>query len=281
MHDQQESVRHLVELGYVDPDESAARDAEQRRGLQSQLQQAIELHRQGDGGQAAVVLERIVADASDWSPPHQLLAEIHYKAGRLSETQAELEWLERHGVDHARFALIRAAIALSRREMQTALRELEYAREVEPNLPSAHTLLGTVLLRLGRLDAAEDAFREAAQQNPADARARDGLAATFLRRGEYEDAADWALRALEQDMQLFSAHFHLGVALAHLNRPSEAVAALETSARLDSSRAAPHYWLSRIAAEQFCDASRADRHREVGRQTIRQRRHRSTRQRLL
>ena len=119
-------------------------------------------------------------------------------------------------MDHPRLALIRAGIALTRREVQTALVELQYARQVEPNLPSVHTLLGTVLFRLGRLDDAEDAFREAVQQNPADARARDGLAAVFLRHGEYEDAADWALCALEQDMQLFSAHYHLGVALAYL-----------------------------------------------------------------
>jgi predicted Zn-dependent protease len=271
----------LVELGYVDPDESAARDAEQRRVLQSQFQQAIELHRQGNASQAAVVLERIAADAPDWSPPHQLLAEIHYKAGRQRETQAELEWLEHHGVDLARFALIRGAIALARREMQTALGELEYAREVEPNLPSVHTLLGTILLRLGRLDAAEDALREGVQQNPADARARDGLAAVFLRHGEYEAAADWALCALEQDMRLFAAHYRLGVALAHLNRPNDAIAALETSAKLDSSRAAPYYWLSKIAREQLGDAELSARYRELGRETIRQRRERSTRQRLL
>lgn len=281
MQDQQESVHHLVELGYVDPDEIAAREAERRRVLQSQFQQAIELYRQGNGSQAAKTLARIAADAPDWSPPHQLLADMHYKAGLLSETQAELEWLEHHGVDHPRLALIRAAIALSRREMQTALRELEYAREVEPNLPSVNTLLGTVLLRLERLDAAEDAFREAAQQNAVDARARDGLAAVFLRHGEYEAAADWALRALEQDMQLFAAHCHLGVALAHLNRPSEAIAALETSAKLDSSRAAPYYWLSKIAREQLGDAELSARYRELGRETIRQRRERSTRQRLL
>ena len=82
MQDQDESVRHLVELGYVDPDEIAARDAARRRHLQTQFQQASELHRQGRGQEAVALLETIAADDPDWSPPHQLLAEVYYRAGR-------------------------------------------------------------------------------------------------------------------------------------------------------------------------------------------------------
>jgi tetratricopeptide (TPR) repeat protein len=280
MNDVDESVRHLVELGYVDPDEVAARDAQRHRHLQAQLQQASELRRQGRGQQAATLLETMTGDERDWSPPHQLLAEIHYSAGRVSQARAELAWLEQHGVDHPRLALIRAGIALAQRDIQTAFEELQYSRQAEPTLPSVHTLMGTVLLRLGRLTAAEDAFREAVQQNPQDARARDGLAAVYLRQGEFEDAADWALRALDQDMQLFSAHYHLGVALAHLDRPHEALAALETSARIEPSRAAPYYWLSRIAA-QLNDSVLAARYGELGRGTIRKRRDANRRRRLL
>jgi tetratricopeptide (TPR) repeat protein len=168
--------------------------------------------------------------------------------------------------------MIAGAIALARRNLQSALDDLRYACHAEPSLPSVHTLLGMALFRLGQWDAAEDAFREAAQQNPADAQARDGLAAVFLRQGEYEDAADWALRALEQDMKLFRAHYHLGVALAHLDRPKEAVAALETSARIDPSRAAPFYWLSRVAARQLHDAQRGGQYQKIGRERVRKRR---------
>jgi predicted Zn-dependent protease len=267
-----ESVRHLVELGYVDPDELASREAARRRQLQEQFRQAVELNRQRRGDEAATLLEKLTDDDPDWAAPRQLLAEIHYGRGHWDLAKAQLEWLAVHGVDNSRLALIAAGIATMRREYRSALEDLIFARYVDPNLPSVHTLLGTVLLRTGKWDEAEAAFRQAAEQNPTDAHARDGVAAVCLKHGEYEDAADWALRALEQDMQLFCAHYHLGLALTQLNRPMEAVQALETSARLDPTRLASYYRLSQIARHQLNDSAAATRYRERAREIIRQRR---------
>jgi tetratricopeptide (TPR) repeat protein len=93
-----------------------------------------------------------------------------------------------------------------------------------------------------------------------------------LQHGEYEDAADWALRALEQDMRLFFAHYHLGLALAQLNRPAEAMRALETGTKVNAARTAPYYWLAHIARYQLNDLATANRYRELARTIIRQRR---------
>jgi tetratricopeptide (TPR) repeat protein len=262
----EQSVHHLVELGYVDPDEAAHRAAAARQQRQAELQRASDLSSKGALRDAAAMLESLAAADPDWPAPRQLLAEIYYRAGQFDEAQSQLDWLTYHGVEHPRLALLAGAMALSRREPQVALEALEYARHVEPKLPSVHTLFGTALLRLGRLHEAENAFRQAVDSNASDARACDGLAAVCLRRGEFEDAADWALQALEKNMQLFQAHYHLGVALARLNRPHEALQALETSCRLEPMRAAPYYWLARIAGFQLNDSALASRYRQRGRE---------------
>jgi tetratricopeptide (TPR) repeat protein len=271
---QDASVQHLIDLGYVDPLETAASAEARRQKLTTQLQQAIELKRQGRGQEAAALLFLLAGEDSDWATPHQLLAEIYYSAGDWNAAESQLEWLAYHGVDQPRVALISAGVALVRRDFQTALNELKFAHCVEPELPSVNTLLGTVFLRLGRWEEAEDAFREAARLDPMDARARDGLATINLHHGEVEGAADWALRALDQDMQLFSAHYHLGLALMSLNQPEEAVAALEAATRVNPQRLAPYYWLSRIARNQLGDPLRATHYRDKARQIIRQRRER-------
>jgi tetratricopeptide (TPR) repeat protein len=275
--DEGTSVCHLVELGYVDPAETAAQDAGRRRELHDQLTQAIELNRQGRGQEAAALLVKLAGDDPEWIQPHLLLAEIYYSAGQWPAVEAQLEWLAHHGVDQPRVAIIAAALAVARRQFPAALEDLAFARQADPNLPSVHTLTGTAFLRLGRWNEAEDAFREAAKQDPQDARARDGLAAICLLHADYEDAADWALRALEQDMQLFPAHYHLGLALARLDRPRDAISALEIAARLDGRRAAPFYWLSRIAREQLHDPLRSAEYREQAKQIIRDRRKRRPR----
>jgi tetratricopeptide (TPR) repeat protein len=214
---------------------------------------------------------KIAAEGPEWAIPHVALAEIYYTTGDWSAAEAQLEWLAHHGVDQPRVALIAAGIALVRRDVQSALKEVEFARDVEPELASVQMMLGTVLFRLGRWDDAEDAFREAVRQDPRDARSRDGLATVALHHGEFEDALDWALRALEQEPGLFSAHYHLGLALMWLNQPEEAIAALETAARIDAHRAAPFYWLTRIARGQLGDFARASKYSEQARQIIQRR----------
>jgi protein O-GlcNAc transferase len=270
--DRDASVQHLVELGYVDPDEVAAKQVELRHRLEIELGGALELSSQGQAGAAAAVLERIAGEAPDWAAPHEKLAEIYYSAGCFDNGQVQLDWLAHHGFEDPRLALIAGGIALARRDLPTALEELQYARYVAPHLSSVHTQLGAVLLRMRRWNEAEDAFKEAVQQNPNDARARDGMAAISLMNGEYEVAADWSLRALEQDMQLFNAHYHLGIALSFLNRPVDATLALKTSARIAPTRVAPYYWLSRITKDQLGDSITAARYREQGRAISRQRR---------
>jgi tetratricopeptide (TPR) repeat protein len=122
------------------------------------------------------------------------------------------------------------------------------------------------------LDQATEAFRRAVEQRPADAVAYDALAQIFIRLGDFEEAAGMALEALGHDMQLFRAHYYLGIALMKLGRKREAITAFEAAARIDSNRAAPYYWLSRIAAGELADANRELSYREAGRAVIRQRR---------
>ena len=267
------SVRHLIELGYVDPDVVAAREAAIRRELEAEFQQAAKRYEQGEVEEAARLFEKLSADDPDWIAPRQLLAEIYYRTGRVADARAQLDWLTEHAVEQPRLALISGAIALAGRELAEALDALQYAAHVEPTLPSVHTLLGTARLRLADIAGAEKAFQKALEQNAADAQALDGLAAVCLQRRDFAAAANHALEALSHDIQLFRAHYHLGVALAKMDRPRDAIAALENAARTNAHSAAPYRWLQRMA-ERLGDAVLAAQYRERGREVVRQRRER-------
>lgn len=269
------TVRHLVELGYVDPQVIAAREAALRHHFQSELTAAKNLYEQGRHDEAIDILERLCRDDSDWIAPRQVLAEIHFRIGRFAEARAQLAWLAYHGVEHPRLAMLEGAMALSRRDLPLAVELLTYARHTSPELPGIHTLHAIAFLRQGKLSAAAEEFQRALQINPADARALDGLATICLRRRDFAEAADWALQALDRDIQFARAHYHLGVSLVHLDRPNEAAAAFETCSRLEPLRAAPFFWLARLSEVNLSDLPRAAHYRELGRQTIRRRRERS------
>jgi predicted Zn-dependent protease len=268
--DDESSVQHLVELGYIDPDEAAAREAARRREQHAEFKQAAELASENKLAEAAQVLEALCAADPNWVAPRQLLAEVYYRAACFGDAQTLLNWLTLRGVESPRLALLAGAIALHRRELGPAIELLEYAAYVEPGLPSVHMLLGTALLRAGRVNEAPASLAEAIRRNAADARALDGMAAACLCQAKLDEAADWSLRALEQDMRLFEAHYHLALALAGLNRPEDALQALEAGSKVDPLRAAPYRWMAKIAREQLNDSERAARYRERGRETVRQ-----------
>jgi tetratricopeptide (TPR) repeat protein len=272
--DEHEAVRHLIELGYVDPAEVALREAALRRQLEAELQQAITATKQGRVAEALASLERLKVDDPNWIAPHQLLAEIHYRSGRLDQAQTELVWLEQHAVENPRLSMLAAGIAIVRHEFAAALELLEYAAHVDPALPLVHTTRGNVLLRLGQVERAHEAFKCALRQNEADADALDGMATLCLIAGDYEAAADWALSAVEKNMQCSRAHYHLGLALSQIERPAEALAAFEAALRTDPRRAAPYYWMSRVARQQLNDRERAEDYLAEGRQLLRQQRER-------
>jgi tetratricopeptide (TPR) repeat protein len=274
-HSEDESVRHLAELGYVDPEEVAAREASLRSRLETELRRAVEMLGQGRTADATALLDTIVAENTTSIAPRQLLAEIHYRTGDWQEARAHMVWLDHHGVVSPKLASITGAMALANRDLRAALEELEYAARVEPELAGVQSLFGTALLRLGRLESAQTAFEQARQQNPADAQALDGLAAVALHQGDFEDAAHWALEALEQNMRLFRAHYHLGIALVRLQRIESAIEAFNACLQLDPTLAIPLRWLARIAQDHQQNGALAAQYRERARDIIRRRHHRA------
>jgi tetratricopeptide (TPR) repeat protein len=266
------AVRHLVELGYEDPLDVAMRRAVEERGRQTELARAQDHLDAGQLDDAIAICHRLALAAPEWMPPHRLLAQAHYRAGRHAATLEELEWLEVHAVEHPQLAMLRAAVDMARRRFDAALDHAQYAihlGEVSPHLaaPGAGVLIGEVHLRRGQLDQAQQAFQSAVGRWPTDAGALAGLAGVDLRRGNYNDAVDHALQAVESNVHLPLAHYRLGVALVRLENYPNAQVAFEAYARLSPRRAAPYRWLTFVVDKQG-DASKAAQYRSHGRQLI-------------
>jgi tetratricopeptide (TPR) repeat protein len=244
--EEQRSVRHLEELGYVDPLETATRNAMLRRAQDSQLNQARELLDSGDVDAAIGLLER-AADASPaWTAGRHMLARAQFRAGRVDAALELLDWLQWHAVEHAELALMRAQIALKRRSLDEALEWAAYAKFQQTTLPEADIVVGEARLRRGHLAEAEQAFAAAAKHGSSAAEA--GMAAVALRRHKFELAVEHSLNALEKDMGAWPAHYRLGLALFKMQRWSEAKIALETAARLNPATAGPYRWLAHMAS---------------------------------
>lgn len=258
-----------MELGYTDPEVDALRALARQQHLEVELQAAEKLRQEGELAGAIRLLKQLSEADAEWITPRQKLLEIFVAERDFAEARPYYEWLAEHGVEHPRITLVGGALALVRRDFTEAVDALTYVALVDPEAPNVHSLLGTAFRRTGRYCDADAAFQTALQHSPQDPIALDGLAVICITQENFEDAASYALQALEYDMQAFAAHYHLGMALAKMGQLPEATAALTMAARLEPTRAAAHRQLSRLYGSS---REASANYRQLARDIVRRRR---------
>lgn len=266
------AVEHLVELGYVDPLNIAAEESVAHCHRATVLNRAISLLDAGLMEQAIAALKELKEEHDDSFRAHFLLAEALYRARQFEAARQEVDSLMCHGFENPQLYLLAAANEFADRRYDQALEELACTRRGNEVLPGSSLLEGYIQLRKRDFAAAEKAFRLSIQLEGPTAQALDGLATVKLHLGQHEEAALHALDAIDKDMRLSKAHYHLGVALHYLNKPHEALGALHSWASIDPQAVAPYRWMARVHELQLHDKLQAEACRQGGREAILRRR---------
>jgi tetratricopeptide (TPR) repeat protein len=178
------------------------------------------LTEQGRRDEAIDVLRQVLALAPDY-------AEAHYNLGGAIARMDDWASLER---------------ALGHYDRAVALR---------PAYVEAHANRAEILRHLGRIEAAEAAFRRTLELAPNAARAHYGLGLLFSEQARPKEALEAFLDATAIDPGFALAHSHAGNALAALDRLDEAFAAHQVAMNLAPGDAGVHHnlglTLSRLA----------------------------------
>ena len=267
-----EAVRHLVELGYEDPLESAAREQADKCRGETERNRALS---QLDGGQcdeAIELLKNLKSSHPDWIFPYELLADTYTHLKEYDLANQELEFLIHHGVESARLYFTLGRIALARREIDVALKHFHVAGRIAGRLRGLDLAKGIALLKRREYSEAKEVLLSALEIDGSTAPILDSLATCDLGLKQYEKAAEFALAALEQDMRCSQAHYHLAIALVHLDRLAEAKQAFETSSSVDPEFLAPIRWLARLSSNYLAEPEQAKEYLRRGRKIILSRR---------
>lgn len=268
-----QEYEYLVELGYTDPIDVAASEAAIQCQRNTTLNRAISLMDAGLLDQATSVLEELTCQNPDWYHSRSLLAESYLRGRQRFAARKEVDWLTCHGFEKPQLYLLSAAIEIADRHFDRALEALCCARRGKAMPLGLSLLAGTIHLRKCDLPAAARSFQQSLEHDGASAAALDGLAAVKLHLGEYEDAAIYALDALEKDMRFGKAHYHLAVALYFLNKPEGALQALNSWVALEPRAAAPYRWMARVYRMLLANPSQAELCLDQGNAVIRYRHH--------
>jgi predicted AlkP superfamily phosphohydrolase/phosphomutase/tetratricopeptide (TPR) repeat protein len=149
---------------------------------------------------------------------------------------------------------------------EQAQKHLLQAETADPRMPGLHHQLGQVYLRMRRWEDALRAFQKALNIDGDSTHAHAGLAATLLRLGRPNDAADQALQAVELQQHFPRAHFLLGIALARLNLYGRAVEAFKETIRQSPGMIQAHRWIARIYSRHLLQPELAARHIQLAKQ---------------
>jgi tetratricopeptide (TPR) repeat protein len=114
--------------------------------------------------------------------------------------------------------------------------ECERALALNPNLASAHALIGIAKLFDGHPEETETQEREALRVSPHDTEA--GVWTAYIARakldlGAYEEALDWYRRAKDLDPNYATGRFNMATALVELGRLDEARAEVQSGLALN------------------------------------------------
>jgi tetratricopeptide (TPR) repeat protein len=118
------------------------------------------------------------------------------RAGRIREGQARVDRILRRGETPEGHFLLGAA-AFGSGDYPAAVKELERAARLNPDVPSLQSYLGQALLLTGDAEGAAQAFRKALAADPNDFDANFRLAEILARRGQAAESRALAARAAE------------------------------------------------------------------------------------
>lgn len=267
-----ESVRYLLDLGYEDPKDVAARAHEAQAQLDDARRQVEQLLSSGQFDAAIDALASLERAAPNWHAPHWLSAHAFYASSRFTEARSHLDWLRFHGVESAGIAMLRSRVELAQRKRLAALDQAQYARALDPNMSGIDALIGEILRQQGAIEEAVAAFDRALRRDASNPGALSGLAAIAISRHDFASAVDHCLTAVSQQFQLPLVHMRLGIALAGLGEFAGAMTAFETAIKLQPNLIAVYRCAATVAERPLRDPDLARQFRQRGSDRIRQKR---------
>lgn len=155
-----------------------------------------------------------------------LLGSAHISLGDLVKGQQVINEVFRDD-NSAEARLLMGSMLLVADDAQSALKEIERAVELNPNLPTVNAWHGRVLMRLGDGERAKKAFKTELASNANDFESNLYIGILFRQDKQTEEALIYLSRAIRLRPRDQYARYHLAAVYASGGRPAEALPLLE------------------------------------------------------
>ena len=231
---EQETMQQLVELGYIEKPDEKIEIAILKTVCDLKHNLARVYWGKKDFDSAKPILLELIKekDPIDVIPYYMDLLTISLAQNDFDladEYLKQLRTLDKKFEINTYFS--EAKILLGKGKIHQALKILEEAKDNKPNSEVWYQI-GNIYFQLYRFNDAKNAYEQALGFEVDKAKFHQALAATLIHLGEFEEASEHALTAIELVKYFPDAHYVLGEALEKLGDLENAKLAFETAARL-------------------------------------------------
>lgn len=259
-----EAIRQLVDLGYIDAPTGDIQETIQNTTIDLKRNLASALSDSQRSEKAVPLWQELLSDSTKESPDHiayQLeLVRCYMQSGRFQECEEILNRLVEETPEETGPTMMLGHLKLHLRQPQEALNCFESVRKLSSDLKSLPCAMGQAYVQLSRWSDAQREFQHALDADDESPVALNGLASVAIERQQFNEAVDYALRAVGLMHHFPRAHCNLGIALAECGMTKEAIQALETSLAMAPKMRIAHKWLARLYAQNELDPSKAREH---------------------
>lgn len=261
----EEVIQQLVDLGYIEPlsEDTQERIRNTRLNLKTNLIRALmDSTRFMD---AIPLLQGLIEQQSDDEWFKLTLAECYQRNHQTEKAKTMANALSENAQKDSAVLSLMARIAFSEKQPDKGFQYLLDAQKVDPYSVSVSCDLGRAYLQQGQITEAEKTFRDCLKIDSSYAFAHNGLASVYLMQEDFEQAAEYALEAIDLIPHFPEAHFNLGLALIKLGKRNKAVTALESCESMRYNLPAVYILLARLCRE--VDAKKAQHYKTLFRKT--------------
>jgi tetratricopeptide (TPR) repeat protein len=217
-----------------------------RRGFAARVREAVERYSAGQIDRAIALLEDLRHERPRDTLLLNHLGTAYTAAGKTDQGIEALSAALAADLDDVKTNVNLAAAWLQKSDFDRALHHVDRALARQPGLARGHEVRALILWRMGRYDAAIDAFRAATKYDPRNLRALVSIGMILGQRRRFDEALGAFHEALRQDPTLAEAF--LGIGLVSMDRGAlgDAESALGRAAELKPADPQLHHAQERL-----------------------------------
>lgn len=221
------AIEQLIALGYLPAATAESSRAVEIAVAETKFNLAIVHAYHGRSRKALPILDELCAAHPEQVRYSVALAKTHANLGEHRRCREIVESLESKGWQSPEGDLLVAEALFNEGQADLALARLAQCEERYPPNATLFAMMGRIHLGRQSWEDATAAFEKSLAMNEDDPVSLDGVAMAALQLGEFEKAAEHALKAI--GLMFFNppAHFHLGMAFKGLGETDRAIRSLK------------------------------------------------------